>query len=98
VHQRVQQRTGGRVRVGLEAEEDDVDGPDLARVVGGRRRRREVAARRVDADAVAAHRAQVRAAGDDVDVRARAREGGADVRADGAGAQHGDSHRVSSFI
>ena len=51
--QRLEQRPGVGVVVGLQPEHDDVDRPDLARVVGRRRLRREVAARAQHVDAVA---------------------------------------------
>ncbi|MDQ1007251.1 hypothetical protein QFZ82_001736 [Streptomyces sp. V4I23] len=86
------QGTGRGVRVGLEAEEDVVDGADPGRVVGGVGARGEVAARAEYTDAVPAHGRQVRAAGDEVDVGTGAMERGPDICADGTGADNCDFH------
>ena len=85
-------RPGTGVTVGLQAEEYDVGRPDLRGI--GRRVGvgAEVAARTADGDAAAPHGRQVLAAREQVDVRAAAGEGRADVRADRAGADDRDLH------
>ena len=59
--------------VGLERDDDDVGVGDRGEVVGGRRLRREVAAGREHAHAVALQRLELRAARDQHDVGAAAR-------------------------
>src|SRR5258706_9863350 len=52
----------------------------------------EIAARRQHADAVVAHRRQVRAPRDERDVCSAAGQRGTPIRADGPGAEHGELH------
>src|SRR5258706_11090725 len=52
----------------------------------------EIAARRQHADAVVAHRRQVRAPRDERDVCSAAGQRGTHIRADGPGAEHGELH------
>ena len=92
VEQRLDQRPARRVRVGLQAQENVVDRADLGRVVGGVGAGGEVAARAEHSDAVLPHGRQMRSTGDEVDVGARAVERGADIGADGTGAEYCDFH------
>ncbi|GHI41709.1 hypothetical protein Sviol_61170 [Streptomyces violascens] len=86
------QRTCRRIGVGFQAEQYVGHRADLARVVGGGGAGGEVAARAEDAHPVAAHGRQVRSAGDEVDLGARAVERGPDICADGSGADYCDFH------
>jgi hypothetical protein len=79
----------------FETEEDNVDGADLPRVVRNRWSGREIPPGRAHADAVAAHRLQICAAGDEVDIGASARKGGAYVRTDRTRSEHCDLHELT---
>ena len=93
--ERVEEVAAGRVRVGLEAQEDEVDGPDLGGVVRGRRMGLEVPAFREDLHAVAAHGLEVLAARDQGHLCPAPRQGGSDIGADGAGSEDCDFHAAA---
>ena len=92
VQQRLDQRPARRVRVGLQAQEDEVDRADLGRVVGGVGAGGEVPARAEHPHSVPPHGRQMRSTGDEVHIGARAVERGADVGADRTGAENCDFH------
>ena len=96
VQQRLDQRPARRVRVGLQAQEDVVDRADLGRVVGRVGVRGEIATRAAHPDSVLPHGRQMRSTGDEVHVGAGAMQRGADVGADGTGAENCDFHGRSS--
>lgn len=84
---------GGRLRVvRLDAEEDVVRRAHLGGVVGRGQADLEVAGHAADAEAAFAERAQVLAAGDQVDVRSREREPAAEVAADAPGSEDRHPH------
>jgi hypothetical protein len=93
--QRAQQRPAVGVVLGLEPQEDEVDGADLGRVGGGVGPRGEVAARAGDAHPVGAQGLQMGASGDQVDVGAASVQCRTRVGADRAGAQNGYAHERS---
>lgn len=95
VEQRLDERPARRVRVGLEPEEDIVDGADVGGVVGGVGVRGEVTAGAENPYAVLPHGREVRSTGDKMDVGACLVQGGADIGTDGSGAEDGDFHWVA---
>lgn len=92
VQQWFDQRPARRVRVGLQAQEDEVDRADLGRVVGGVGARGEVTARTEHAHSVLPHGREMRSTGDQVHVGTRAMQRGSDVGADGTGAEDCNFH------
>ena len=91
--QRAQRARGLGHLPGLDADQDDVDGPDPREVVVRfRRRDREVALHAVDAQPALADGGEVRPARDERDRLPRLREASAEVRADPARADDRDPH------
>jgi hypothetical protein len=90
--ERFDERTGRRVGVGLEPQDDMVDGPDRGRVVGGVRMSDEIAAWTDDLHALLTERGEMWAARDEVDLDVGATQRGSHVSADGACTEHSNLH------
>ena len=80
----------------LDAEHHEIDDADLGRIVGRADAGDVKGLRPFDAQAFAAHRLQVLAAGDEVHVRAARGEARTEVAAQPAGTHHCDSHGLAS--
>ena len=89
-----QQRQHLRVGVGLDREDDEIDGTDAGRVVLGLDPHHVIAERAPHLQAALADGAQVGAAGDQRDALAAARETRPVIAPDRAGADDGDVHEL----